>query len=506
VQEAKAPLPVGTVIHEHYIVNNLLGKGDFGNVYLVRNQLDEQKLFALAEVISPTEQEKYRFALHYVSLSPIDKRTLPHVQYVFNDDKLSRAYILMSSIEELNLELLRLRQPEQRFPLPQTMALMNPVINAVTYLHHRHPPVIHRNIQPANIIVSKMADAPVLVMLDVVKEQNSTTTTLQYFVPGYGAPEQYRGECSARTDIYGLGATCYTLVTGNIPPDALYRSTQLSNGEIDPLKPVNDALPAIPTSIAQAIQRAMSINADDRFPTAEEFEQALGIPATQASLSVSHIMPSTSSPPPATVPEQPHTPRPWELNGLQPAPSEQADESPALAPAPKETVAKPTPASVPKQPRAPRIALRVPRAWRPGAVFIVLTLLISLVIGAGFWLHARRGLPAAHSATPMPTVRHSTPTLIATSVSSIYPSLVGTYNGTVGDLSVNVSTSISLTGLRQSQGNISGYLVLGPKMQGSGPFGGTIDTNKHIQFIVTDAVGHATLFFEGQMQTAMSLK
>jgi len=525
VQEAQAPLPVGTVIHEHYIVNSLLGKGDFGNVYLVRNQLDEQKLFALAEVIGPTEQEKYRFALHYVSLTPLDQRTLPHVQYVFNDDKLSRAYILMSSIEELNLELLRLRQPEQRFPLPQTMALMTPVINAVTHLHHRHPPVIHRNIQPANIIVSKTADAPVLVMLDFVKEQNSTTTTLQYFVPGYGAIEQYRGECSARTDIYGLGATCYTLVTGIIPPDALYRSTQLSNGEIDPLKPVNDVLPVIPTSIAQAIQRAMSINADDRFPTAEEFKQALG-PAGQASLSLSHIIPSTSSPPPAMVPEQPHTPRPWELNGLRPAPSKQADERPALAPAPKQPraprawrlgtsrpvapkqkVAKPAPAPVPKQPRAPRIPLRVPRAWQPGAVFIVLAVLISLVIGAGFWSHARSGLPAAHSATPVPTVRHSTPTpiLTATSVSSISPTLVGTYNGTIGDLSVNVSTSISLTGIRQSQGNISGYLVLGPKMQGSGPFSGTIDTNKHIQFIVTDAAGHATLFFDGQMQSATSL-
>lgn len=48
MQEAQAPLPAGTVIHEHYIVESLLGKGDFGNVCLVRDQRDKQELFALA--------------------------------------------------------------------------------------------------------------------------------------------------------------------------------------------------------------------------------------------------------------------------------------------------------------------------------------------------------------------------------------------------------------------------------------------------------------------------
>jgi hypothetical protein len=64
---------------------------------------------------------------------------------------------------------------------------------------------------------------------------------------------------------------------------------------------------------------------------------------------------------------------------------------------------------------------------------------------------------------------------------------------------------MSLTGIRQSHGNISGYLTLGPKMQGGGPFSGTIDTTKELKFIVTDTAGSATLFFEGAMQSATSL-
>jgi len=90
-------------------------------------------------------------------------------------------------------------------------------------------------------------------------------------------------------------------------------------------------------------------------------------------------------------------------------------------------------------------------------------------------------------------------------VSTVHPTIAGTYDGTIEDLSVNVSTTMSLTGVQQSQGTISGYLTLGAKLRGSGPFSGTIDAEQHFRFIVTDSAGHALLFFEGAMQSATSL-
>src|SRR5579859_5512654 len=95
MDEVQLPLPAGTVIYEHYIVESLLGKGDFGNVYLVRDQRDEQKRFALAELLNPVADGSYRFALNYVSRAPLDRRVLPRVQYVYNDNRLGRAYLLM---------------------------------------------------------------------------------------------------------------------------------------------------------------------------------------------------------------------------------------------------------------------------------------------------------------------------------------------------------------------------------------------------------------------------
>ena len=515
VREIQTSLPVGAVIQGQYIVESLLGKGDFGNVYLVRDQRDKQKFFALAEVINPNEQEKYRFTLEYVSLAPLNHRALPHVQYIFNDDELSRAYLLMGYIEGPNLEILQLQQPEKRFPLPQVMTIMTPVIDAVTYLHHRNPPIIHRNINPATIVPANV-DEPVLVMLGIVKEHGSTTTALHYFAPGYGATEQYREEFSARTDLYGLGATFYTLLTGIIPPDALYRSTQLSNGEIDPLKPLNEVIPTIPTFMTEAIQQAMSINAYDRFSSLEQFREALWSPGRQFSLRTSGSMPSNLSSSPMASKQAVERPAPAPVPSLPlPVESKQAVERPAPASVPKQlraphtwklgtlwpmlfkqkqTIEKSAPASMPKQ----------SRAWKLGAILTILALLISLGVGVGFWSHAR-SLPAAHSVTPAPTMMRSTPTPAptSTSVSSIYPKVTGTYNGTIYNIPLGLTTTITLTRIQQSQREIRGYFT---GFQANGlkvnePFSGMIDAHGHIHFTLAEYAGQITLSFEGAMET-----
>ena len=83
--------------------------------------------------------------------------------------------------------------------------------------------------------------------------------------------------------------------------------------------------------------------------------------------------------------------------------------------------------------------------------------------------------------------------------------IAGTYSGTIDDVSSNVKTSLSLTGVQQSQGKITGYLVLGPGLQGSGPFSGTIDGANHLRLTVKDSAGHASFLFEGVIQSTISL-
>src|SRR5258708_1987380 len=228
-------------------------------------------------MIDSSKQERAGFAFECQVLTRLDSPALPRVYRVFEDDKNNRAYMLMDYIEGPNLETLRQKQPDRRFSLSQVMSMMAPIINAVEYLHHQQPPIIHRDIKPANIIVPNTGDTAMLVDFGIAKEfdPDSTTTAVRRCSPGYGAPEQYSRGTNTRTDIYGLGATFYTLLTGFVPEDAFYRMTQMGSRGIDPLEPVNKLVPTIPLPVAEAIHKAMSINTADRYANVEQFWQAL---------------------------------------------------------------------------------------------------------------------------------------------------------------------------------------------------------------------------------------
>src|SRR6266568_2659089 len=298
MQNVQAAHPYGSVIGERYLVRDLLGEGGYGAVYLVRDQQRVNRnvstLFVLKEVINSSKQERDQIIFEGMFLRRLHHRSLPRVHHVFKDDKNNRVYILMDYIEGPNLTLMRLREPEERFSLPHAMTFMTPIVDAVTYLHSQQPPIIHKNITPTNIILPHGIAEPVLVDFGIAKafDPDSTNTAVRYFSFGYGAPEQYNEDACIRTDIYGLAATFYSLLTGLIPPDALYRIVQLNDTGSDPLVPANQITPVIPPATTEAIHRAMSISSNDRFSTVEEFWQDLTAHLIDGHLPAAEFVPS----------------------------------------------------------------------------------------------------------------------------------------------------------------------------------------------------------------------
>ena len=266
-----------------YVIESVLGKGEFGAVYLVRERGKTHNLFALKEVVNPDKNERERFAFEGEVLKRLRHKALPRVHRVFENDKLRRVYLLMDYIHGQNLEDLREKQPGKCFPLPLVLVLMAPIVDALIYLHAQDPPIVHRDIKPSNIIIPTGGGEAVLADFGSAKEYvpGSATTMVGHRSPGYAALEQYRTGTNPTTDIYGLGATLYALLTGSAPIDALSRVLGSMNGGVDPLKPANQLNPTVPLAVAGALQQAMSINMDDRFETVEEFWQVLQANVTQ---------------------------------------------------------------------------------------------------------------------------------------------------------------------------------------------------------------------------------
>ena len=456
MQQEQLTLKLGTTVRDpsggRYIIEGLLGEGGFGAVYLVRDRHDKQRRFALKEVINPDKRDRERFIFEGEVLKRLDHRALPRVYQVFENDRLKRVYILMDYVQGRDLEALRQEQPEKRFSLPLVMALMAPIVDAIMYLHRQDPPIVHRDIKPANIIVPVGADEAILVDFGSAKESlpDDTTDIIRHGSPGYAALEQYRGGTTPRTDIYGLGATFYTLLTGKIPADAIIRAE--ASKRLDPLEPAHLIVPEVTWAVATVIERAMSISREDRFETVEQFWQELT----------------------AYAPQQQEN-RAALIAGITPQP---------LLPA-GQNAARVTQARSSYQQHIPLVR----RGWT--LLTLILALLLILIIGAGLFV--------AFGVHPLPpaALHKVTPTLVPpamTHESSIYPQLALSYAGTGVDLMNNEKTAMFLTHLQQSQGKIRGdFQGLGLV----GPFTGTVAPDGQVHFTVKDPTADLTIAFEG---------
>ena len=162
-------------------------------------------------------------------------------------------------------------------PEDQVLPWIRQICDALTYLHTQKPPVIHRDIKPANIRIAP-PDKAMLVDFGIAKifDPNSKTTQgAQAVTPGFSPYEQYgKGPTDARTDVYALGATLYTLLTGTEPPESIQRVVR------DPLVLPRQRNPAISLRTSAALMGALKMDPAQRFQSVADFKAALG-PAAQ---------------------------------------------------------------------------------------------------------------------------------------------------------------------------------------------------------------------------------
>ena len=484
VHETLSP---GTVLQGRYLVIDLLGKGGFSAVYLVQDRQREDRFFALKEGIAFDREAREHFAVECALLKRLVHPALPQVHEVFDDEEHDRMYMLMDYVEGPNLETLLSIQPERRFSLPVVTAVLAPIADALEYLHQQDPPIIHRDIKPSNIIVPVVGGKTILVDFGIAKEFDSegTTNATRHATPGYGAPEHYAGGTSALSDIYGLGGTIFTLLTGEVPPDAVERLMRLGNSKPDPLKPVSELVPSIPLPISRTIERAMAVNMTQRYTTVKEFWQTFQEEPGQKPIAeaLGSIVGSPSNPEVSLERGKASTtPEVFARVGAITSPLQhvQAD-------------------------RRSRKRFLLP---------VLLTLLLIAGIGAGLLGLNMLNMIQKHPAnTPtgrtgptvtLPTLTPiSSATVAATVTASNSTHLLPTYNGTLEELSKNVPSQMTLTHMQQNNGLISATFTSPPLR---GDYTGYLDRSKHIFFTVANNASGAQLYFTGTVQSAGNIE
>lgn len=216
----------GVVLEGKYKIVSVLGKGGMSTVYLAVHQRLGQK-WAIKE-ISREYCENYEMISRQLIaeadiLKRLDHPGLPKIIDII--EKKNIIWMVMEFVEGKTLkEILRLKGTIKE---KKVVEWGRQLCEVLLYLHSREPSIIYRDLKPSNIILKKTGRL-VLIDFGTAREycyEREAYDEVYLGTKGYAAPEQYgsMGQTDERTDIYCLGVTLYSLLTGANPEEPPYK-------------------------------------------------------------------------------------------------------------------------------------------------------------------------------------------------------------------------------------------------------------------------------------------
>ncbi len=285
-----------TFLRDRYRILEQLGKGGMGAVYLAQDTVLQTNV-AVKINQNPRLEGREQFLHEARLLAALRHPNLPRVidYFVIEESQ----FLVMDYVPGEDLGTIVHRDGVQ--PLDKVLHWAKQLGMALQYLHSQTPPVIHRDIKPANIKITPRGEV-MLVDFGIAKSADvsqETSTGARGLTPGYSPPEQYG---SARTgsysDQYGLAATIYNLLTNQKPADSVERL--LGQTHLAPARTIN---PQIPETIEAALEKALAVKPEDRYPSVIDFVEALMADSSNQADSTL-VRPSRPVPPAATTAAQ----------------------------------------------------------------------------------------------------------------------------------------------------------------------------------------------------------
>jgi formylglycine-generating enzyme required for sulfatase activity len=255
------PLLPGELLHKRYRIVTLLSEGPYGAVYRAWDLPDRQQV-AIKEYLDPSVEIQKRFRSEARRLAGLRHPQFPAILDHFALDSVGQ-YLVSTYVEGVDLQ----RLLEQYGPLPSDLVVpwLQAACRPLSYLHSQKQ--LHLNIKPANIRLTPAGDVYLV-------DTGLPGLGIRPHTAGYGAPEvQAQTEATPASDVYSLGATLYTMLTGQVPPNALSRESGLAT-----LVPAREVNPDVEPYLSIVASRAMDLRPDVRYESAEAFSQALERP------------------------------------------------------------------------------------------------------------------------------------------------------------------------------------------------------------------------------------
>jgi hypothetical protein len=273
-------LPAALTLADRYTIERPISSGAMGAVY---RAWDTQSESAVAVKHVENTHHAERFEVEARLLKQLCHPRVVKVLDYFKDER--GQYLVMALVEGTDLHAVLKERGSPGLPPECAIQYIGQACEALEYVHAQQ--IVHRDVKPHNLILDR-GEGVMLVDFGIarlIEEQTEDEGTVGIGTPRYMAPEVFAGgSVSPRSDVFGLAATLWTLLTGEPPVYASPRRLETLVPDISP-------------EVAEAVRAGLEMLPERRVASVDAFARALGArlePAVGGSLALSVQEPAAS--------------------------------------------------------------------------------------------------------------------------------------------------------------------------------------------------------------------
>jgi serine/threonine protein kinase len=271
---------VGTVIGGKWRVDELLGSGSMAAVYAVTHRNGAR---AALKILHPTLCTDPAVCERFLGEGYLTNAVKhPGIVRVLDDGTTDDGcvFLVMDLLEGTTLEGLRMARGGQ-VPMPEVLAIADRLLDVLHAVHAAG--IIHRDLKPQNVFVCtdgtvKLLDFGVARVLDQSSQSKLSMFGMVLGTPSFMSPEAAVGareKVDARSDIWSLGATLFTAISGQTVHLAPNVQAKLLAAATAKARSITMAKQDVPAPIALAIDTALRFKKEDRWQTADAMRRSL---------------------------------------------------------------------------------------------------------------------------------------------------------------------------------------------------------------------------------------
>ena len=265
----------GYSLDNRYILKKIIAKGGSSVVYLAGDASGNLKKEWCCKCVS-TEGDPEQIRILKKEVALLDELDHPNiVNIIYYTQRDECFFFVMDFIKGRTLEeMLEKDGPRtERFAADICITLCS----VLGYLHTVHKdPIIFSDLKPANVMLDEH-DMPFLLDMGIAHEviPGTQDTVPAMGTKGYAAPEQYKSGTrlvDERTDIYGMGALLYSMITGEVPEREYY---PLLEGRPEKQNDIKKTRPEVSMAMAHIVSKCMEPDPSKRYDSMDDLKQDL---------------------------------------------------------------------------------------------------------------------------------------------------------------------------------------------------------------------------------------